>query len=379
MDQDLDLAADLSVLQSHLDGVLDSAKHNSLTLRRFHLFETKLLGMNSLNEIIEHIFNDLKVLFDLDVISFCLIDEHGDLEKHLEEEGFQGKEKSELIFHQDNNLLGTTFGYAIRPYLGAYKRSKCSSFFPDLDKKPASVAIIPLCRRGKYFGSLNLGSFNPNRFVESMATDFIEHMASVICICLENSINVELLRRNTVIDSLTGINNRSFLNQRIREEIHRALRNDEPLSCCCINIDGMKSINNDYGHQMGDKVMAEVAAMIQEQLRTNDVLARNGGDEFFVLFSGIEKINAALIAERIRKAINDLVIEEEGNIIQFTVSIGVSTLIPAIGSFSDAGEIASRLVQSADEALLKAKHSGKDCVIIGDAVSADSARSNFTI
>ena len=212
MENDPDLATDLSVLQSHLNGVLDSTQHNTLTLRRFHAFEIKLLGMNSLKEIVEHIFDDLKVLFDLDVISFCLIDEQGELEKHLDEEGFQGKDKSELILLTDNKLLGTTFGFAIRPYLGAYKRSKCSGFFPGLDKKPASVAIIPLNRRGKYLGSLNLGSFNPERFTETMATDFIEHMAAVVSICLENSINVEFLRRKTEVDSLAGIgiNSRRF-------------------------------------------------------------------------------------------------------------------------------------------------------------------------
>ncbi len=379
MEEDFDLPTDLSVLQSHLNGVLNSAEHNSLTLRRFHSFEIKLLGFNSLKEIIEHIFNDLKVLFDLDVISFCLIDEKGELEQHLEEEGFVCKEKPELIFQKDNQLLGTTFGFAIRPYLGAFKRSKCSSFFPDLDKKPASVAIIPLNRRGRYLGSLNLGSLNPNRFAETMATDFIEHMASIVCIGLENSINLEKLRRNAVVDSLTGIYNRRFLNHRVREEIHRALRNHEPLSCCCVDIDDMKSINKDFGHQAGDKVLTEVAAAVREQLRSSDVLARYGGDVFCILLSGIEKLNAALIAERMRKNIKEVVFEEEGKTVQFSVSLGVATLTPLNGRFSDAVEIASRLLQSVDEALIKAKHNGKDCVVIGEAVSAEPVPNRYTI
>ena len=90
-------------------------------------------------------------------------------------------------------MLKTTFGLAVKPYIGAYKQNQCAGFFPNVERKPVSVAIIPLIRRGKFLGSLNFGSFQTDRFLDNMATDFIEHMVSVVSICLENNLNFEMM------------------------------------------------------------------------------------------------------------------------------------------------------------------------------------------
>lgn len=103
--------------------------------------------------------------------------------------------------------------------MGDYKHSTCADFFKQLKKKPSSVALIPLNFRGKRIGSLNMGSYSSNRFVSSMATDFLEHMISIISLCFENSLNIEMMRRTSFVDTLTGVNNRLFLEQRIEEEL----------------------------------------------------------------------------------------------------------------------------------------------------------------
>ena len=263
-----DLSTDLSILESHLDGMLGRIHDNSVTLRRFQLFEKKLLSLNSLSEMVEMVLTDAREFFDLDVISFCLIDEKQELAGYLAEDGYKVSSHPGLVFLQDKELLRTTFGFAMQPFLGAYKSAKCGGFFPNRDKRIASVAIIPLTRRGKYLGSLNLGSLDPSRFVDGMATDFVEHMAAVVSMCLENHLNFEILRRTSLMDTLTGVNNRRFLEQRLGEEIDRSQRSAEPLTCFFLDIDFFKKVNDEYGRQIGDQVLALVARTVREQFAT---------------------------------------------------------------------------------------------------------------
>ena len=372
-----DITTDLHVLQSHLDGMLDRVQFNSLTLKRFQVFEMRLLNLNSLAEMIEHILGDARTFFDLDVISFCLIDEKGEIAGFLDDDGYDYKKNKGLVLLNDKELLKSTFGLSVRPFLGMYKNSSCSGFFPKVERKPVSVAIIPLSRRGKFLGSLNLGSYTPNRFINDMATDFIEHMVSVVSICLENILNFEMMRRTSLIDTLTGVNNRRFLEQRIGEEIDRSQRHDEPLSCLFLDIDHFKSVNDTYGHQTGDNVLALVAGMVKKQLRSNDVLARYGGEEFVALLTNIDETMATDIAERIRLSIKNLQLNHNEQNINITISIGSSTYHSSKAPSKSSAEVAAQLIQSADKALYYAKHNGRDRVASGEVVYDNDAKARM--
>ena len=375
MEEDINI--DLHVLQSHLDGMLDRVQHNSLTLKRFQVFEMRLLNLNSLAEMIDHILDDAITFFDLDVISFCLIDEKGEIAGFLNDEGYDYENNDGLVLHDDNELLKSTFGLSVTPFLGTYKNASCSGFFPNIERKPVSVAIIPLSRRGKYLGSLNLGSYMPNRFINDMATDFIEHMVSVVSICLENNLNFEMMRRTSHVDTLTGVNNRRFLEQRIGEELDRSQRHDEPLSCLFLDIDYFKSVNDTYGHQAGDTVLASVAGVIKKQLRSNDVLARYGGEEFVALLTNIDKTRATDIAERIRLSIKELQFNHNEQDINITISIGSSTYHSSRAPSISSAEVAAQLIQSADKALYYAKHNGRDRVATGEVVYDSVAKARM--
>lgn len=367
-----DITTELRVLQSHMDSMLDRVQHNSLTLKRFQSFEMRLLNLNSLAEMIDHLLGDAQAFFDLDVISFCLIDEKSEIAGYLDDDGYDYLANDRLILLSDNELLKSTFGISATPFLGVYKQANCARFFPNVNRNPISVAIIPLRRRGKYLGSLNFGSYTSNRFINDMATDFIEHMVSVVSICLENNLNFEMMRRTSLIDTLTGVNNRRFLEQRIGEEVDRSQRNGEPLSCLFLDIDYFKRVNDTYGHQAGDYVLALVAGMIKKQLRSNDVLARYGGEEFVALLSNIPELMASDIAERIRKSIKDLAFNYNEVEINITISIGLATYHPSRLASKTSAEISSQLIHSADSALYVAKDKGRDRVVIGSEVNADA-------
>lgn len=355
-------------MQSHLDGMLDRVEDNGLILKRFQAFEMKLLALNTLPEMINHLLNDTKVLFDLDIVTLCLIDEKDEISGFLCDDGYDCQKKNGLLLLKDKELLKNTFGLSPRPFLGLYRPSSCSGFFPNLGRKPTSVAIIPLSRRGKYFGSLNFGSYAPKKFVNGMATDFIDHMVAVVSVCLENNLNFEMMRRTSLIDPLTGVNNRRFLEQRIGEEIYRGQRFDQPVSCLFLDIDHFKVINDSYGHQAGDHVLSLIAKMVKKLLRSNDVLARYGGEEFVALLANIEEIKAREIAERIRESVKKLAIIYEKKKITITISIGLSTYSSSNAPSLSTADVATKLIQSADTALYAAKKGGRDRVESGGAV-----------
>ncbi len=359
-----DLTADLILLQNQLESMLDRVQKNSATLQKFQAFEMRLLKLNNLSDTIDHLLDEAKNYFDLDVISLCLIDETGEISKTLSDKGYPFSSKTGLILLNDEKTLISNNV----PYIGIYQHNQYTNFFPHFDRLPASIAITPLSRRGRNLGSLNLGSYQADRFANNMATDFIEHLSSVVSVCLENNLNVEEIRRVSYIDTLTGINNRRFLDQRIGEELNACQRTAEPVSCQFFDIDFFKSVNDKHGHQGGDQVLSLVAATIKNQLRDNDVFVRYGGEEFVGLLSNTNEVRALEIAERIRKAIQILPITFNGVSIPVTISIGVSTHVPIAKSIVNIDEIATRLIKSADSALYKAKHNGRNRVENGGVV-----------
>lgn len=359
---DEDITADLRVLQSHLDGMLNRVQHNSLTLKRLQAFEMRLLGLSSLTEMIDYILDESKFLFDLEIVSLFLFDPGREIAAYLASDHYPYQNRKGFVLVNDDGLFKKFFDHTQRPLLGIYHPENYEQFFPGETERPSSVILAPLVRRGKYLGSLNLGSFRQDRFIRTMATDFIEHLASVLSICLENTLNFETMRRTSLIDPLTGVNNRRFLEQRIDEEIDRGLRNRQPLSCLFLDIDFFKRINDNFGHQAGDHVLALVAAAIKKQLRSNDVLSRFGGEEFVALLSGSGESISGEVAERIRGSIAELNIEFNGQAIPVTISIGVATFDSKLSHKNSVSETAGQLIQAADAALYRAKHNGRNRV-----------------
>ena len=141
-----DLTTDLMVLQSHLDGVLDRVHSNGNTLRRFQMFEMGLLNINSLADMLEYVLNS-QDFFDLDYIGFCLMDPKGELKKILVEDGIELNVKSRLIIFENDDLIQSTFGHTLTPYIGSFRSEKCTGFFISEKYALASVTITPLIRR----------------------------------------------------------------------------------------------------------------------------------------------------------------------------------------------------------------------------------------
>ena len=226
-----------------------------------------------------------------------------------------------------------------------------------------SIALLPLIRYGELIGSFNLGSFSQERFAEASGTEFLQRLATIVAICIENATNNERLKRVGLTDPLTRINNRRFFDQRLNEEIGRSMRANEPISCLFIDIDHFKSINDSYGHQQGDFILREVARLIREQLRNCDVIARYGGEEFSVLLANTPEQIAWDVAERIRRSVDQYTfhLPETDKNVHVSVSSGIATLA-ALQGLEDVSKLGRILVENADHALYDAKSDGRNCV-----------------
>lgn len=350
-------------LRAQLDTLLEQARRNEEIMRRHQAFDLAFISAASFSELIKSIFQMLTESSELDVTTLSLIDADYSIRRMLADLQINLNEYPNLLFLQDEIELGELHEHLQSPVLGRYTEQHHGPMFPEPVNIPASVAIIPLLRNHRLIGTLNLGSFHESRFVPNMATDFIEHMASIVAICVENVISQERLKHIGLTDPLTGVNNRRYVERRLLEEIGRTQRQGYALSCLFIDIDHFKKINDRFGHQGGDEILREVAARIKAELRLSDALGRFGGEEFVALLIDAELPDAINVAERIRASIAEQPLTiGNGESVSFTVSIGAAGL--SASARSDAIEaIAKEFIASADHALYQAKAGGRNKVI----------------
>lgn len=352
-------------LRQRLDELMLQARHNERKMRRFKALELRLIGLNSLVELVEAIVNPDRRAFEWDIVTLWLIDSEYEIRRALEEEGIAPTRHPSLVFAHECDDLDTLYpAVSMFPMLGPWRARAHAPLFPGKNKPPASVALLPLVRHGKLIGSLNIGSHARERFgARGIRSDFLEHLAAVVAICLENAINLERIKRLGLTDTLTAVNNRRYFDQRLNEEIGHSQRSGEPLSCLLLDVDHFKRINDTHGHQVGDDVLREIAALCRFQLRRSDVLSRYGGEEFAALLvhTGMDK--ALEVAERMRSAIESHRFNEStGPAFHVTASIGVATLGPSADSTVTDND-SDGLVGLADRALYEAKASGRNRVV----------------
>ena len=169
----------------------------------------------------------------------------------------------------------------------------------------------------------------------------------------------ERYRQLSLTDSLTGLFNSRHLHERLPGELDRANRYQRPLSLLVLDCDDFKSINDNFGHLEGDKVLQLLANVIGRCLRSSDSGFRYGGEEFILLLPETTGSAAFILAERLRSAFaEETVVSTAGALIACTVSIGIAESFP--------GESGNSLIRRSDDACYAAKRSGKNCVLIAD-------------
>jgi diguanylate cyclase (GGDEF)-like protein len=248
---------------------------------------------------------------------------------------------------QDKKIL-------IEPFVAEMHEATIDSGFSK--GAPNEVAYIPLVYKDRLLGVMVLGS------ISSYAEDEIQlfgYLADQISIALDNAIMHHHIQELSITDGLTGLYNRRYINERMEALWARAVRHSEPMTVILADIDNFKSVNDTYGHDRGDEVIRRISEIYIAGSRQEDLVARYGGEEFLVVLANTTSADAVVLAERIGQMAREA--EYEWADRNITLSIGIATYPEVTASgYVD-------LVKFADQAMYKAKVSGKDQVVVYDA------------
>jgi len=213
---------------------------------------------------------------------------------------------------------------------------------------------LPLVTQGDVLGCLTVTGKGLAQGTEDQRA-WIGQLAEQLGLALSNVRLRVSLRQQSIVDPLTQLYNRRYMDEVLKRELARSSRNGSPLSVLVLDLDHFKRINDTFGHEGGDAILRKVALTLRENIRSGDVACRMGGEEMVVLLPecGIE--NAIKRADTLRLAIAGGDVLHQGQLIGATASIGVA-------SYPEHGNSMQALVHAADLALYEAKHSGRNCV-----------------
>jgi diguanylate cyclase (GGDEF)-like protein len=209
-----------------------------------------------------------------------------------------------------------------------------------------SVLFQPVLRRGESAGVLVVAWYGVIDHEESRVRVLVELLAAEAAIAIQRADLMTRLEELADTDELTGLPNRRGWNRELEIALSTAQRRRAPLCVALIDVDRFKVVNDQRGHQAGDRLLKEAAASWRSTLRPADILARPGGDEFTLILPDCDIDRAQTVLERLRKATPR----------EHTCSIGVAQW--------DAGEASQDLIARADEALYSAKDGGRDQVVV---------------
>lgn len=202
-------------------------------------------------------------------------------------------------------------------------------------------------------------SFSRGKPFTQKETALLEFLLSSLVYPLRNALRYKNAFHASMTDPLTGVYNRNVMEATLRRETCLARRHKTRLSLVILDIDGLKSINDEYGHETGDNLIKAVADCVLQSLRESDILSRFGGDEFAILLSSTTRRGAIVLAEHIRKNVEGIVCMFGKHAIMATVSMGVASL-----SSKDSDKT---LFSRTDAALYRAKRAGRNCVKVARA------------
>lgn len=217
---------------------------------------------------------------------------------------------------------------------------------------------IPLTAQGNVLGlvyiemPLAIASQAPHQ--QTLAIAVSEQMA----LALANARLRDVLRHQSIVDPLTGLYNRRYMDETLKRELALAKRNEKPLTLIVLDIDHFKKVNDTYGHEAGDTVLIALAEVLKKEVRESDLACRFGGEELVLILPDCSAEVAMKRAESVRLSISRLDIHYKGQrITQVTASFGIAV-------FPEHGATPEHLFQEADQALYTAKHNGRNMVML---------------
>jgi diguanylate cyclase (GGDEF)-like protein len=209
--------------------------------------------------------------------------------------------------------------------------------------------IVPLILRGDATGVIGVDRIGERFDFSDDDVELLTGFANLAALAIENARLYDEAKELSLTDELTGLRNIRYFREHLRQEIARASRTRQPLSVALLDVDNLKVVNDSFGHRAGDALLTKIGYGLQSCLRSSDVIARYGGDEFVILFHGVDSKLARISAKRCLESIRQLPPVGQG--VKVTVSIGIASF-PVEAS----GE--EELLHKADALCYEAKKAG---------------------
>jgi diguanylate cyclase (GGDEF)-like protein len=219
---------------------------------------------------------------------------------------------------------------------------------------PESMLVIPLIARNSVKGCLNIYRQGDDAVFSQDEFELAKRFGDAAALALDNAQTRAILEHQAQTDSLTGLYNHRFFQERLRAELARANRSHDSIALLMFDIDNFKKVNDVYGHAVGDQVLQGVGAMLKATIRTSDVVCRIGGEEFAVIMPSCDVADATGFASRLMEGLATLNFDPAG---RMTVSVGIA-------QGPQHATNPTELVACSEAAMMTAKARGKDIVVL---------------
>ncbi len=336
------LADENHQLRQYVSEVMERLRANEHLFSRLFELEATVLAASDPEDLCFALLRGLRSNFELDMVRFW-----------FDRSSFMGGRKMEDISEHD--LVWVEQGEIIKMglnrqhvWLMRLTREKGFDWLGERDHHLGSIALLVLGDQLRPFGVLGLGSVEAGRFEPGQSADFLQHLAQVVGLSLENAVSRERLARLAITDSLTGSHNRRFLQPHSHQPLSRWFGKGIGVACLYMDVDAFKGINDRHGHEAGDDVLSRISGAIGDIVRVQDPLIRMGGDEFSLLLPGCSPEQAKSIAGKIIKACRKIKLGED----RVSVSMGLAS------SPAEKDLRVKELISMADQAMYVAKALG---------------------
>jgi diguanylate cyclase (GGDEF)-like protein len=331
--------------------IANSKANETIALKLFEI-ETEVLASKSCEELLQRLLNSIKQKFNITSITLLLVEPTpiSYLFNEQLQSNWQDRHSTRIslaklqAFHHDN-----------KPFLTNELDNLPAVIPSDLLIQSQSLALIPLILEGQLFGSLLFSDSDKNRFSNKLGTFHLEQLGTKVSLCLSNVLIREQLEYMAHYDRLTGVANRRLMEVCISEELLRQHRYGVPFSLLFIDCDKFKQVNDQHGHDCGDKVLSYVATTLQRLIRDNDRCFRYAGDEFVVVLANQSQQEAKLAAQRLSRFFINNPMPYQNTILPITITCGVAA--------SDGKRSMTELLKEADIHLYQLKNDREQALI----------------
>ena len=335
-----------------------SANASHATAKRLSILTDVVKTANSILEprkVIELIMAKIQQLIPSEAWSMLMVDEERQELVFELALGGKGKEVSAFRVKMGEGIAGWVAQTGEPVIVNDVARDQrfARRFDSETRFKTRSVLCAPLISRGRTIGVVQVINRQRGNFTRADLGVLLT-LVEPCAIAIENAILFQKAEQLTITDDLTKLFNSRYMNLYIGREIKRCKRHGIPLSVIFLDLDGFKSVNDQYGHLAGSMTLTEVGHILTECVRESDILARYGGDEFVAVLPETPAAGALVIGERIRKAIEDHpFLKSQGLEARISASIGIA-------SYPDHALSPEGLIQKADQAMYRVKERDKN-------------------